>query len=337
MMTSSGTPDAQMGPDIAAVIPHFQRKPGLLPQAVRSVFAQTLGHRAVAVICDDESPISAESEIRGLADLPQDRIIIIRQQNAGAGAARNNAMNHVPASVRFVAFIDSDDVWRPHHLEHAVDALEMGYDAYFSDFVAVGYPGVGNMERIGNMVAADNPTLNASRRLHELAVSALDHVVSDGGGLIGTSNVVYRLHKYPKLRFREEFYNGQDFFFWMDLSELGAKWAFSFDIECDNGEGVNIYQASGWGTERSMHRIRNELFVWTSVNRFYKLTSVLAKANASTIHNLQEAVGKDILHRLGNRKPIPFGIVGDILRMAPSTLLRAPRGIMKALLSRISS
>ena len=78
MMTSSGTPDAQMGPDIAAVIPHFQRKPGLLPQAVRSVFAQTLGHRAVAVICDDESPISAESEIRGLADLPQDRIIIIR-------------------------------------------------------------------------------------------------------------------------------------------------------------------------------------------------------------------------------------------------------------------
>lgn len=334
-MDTTGTGMTTGQPDIAAIIPHFQRKPGLLPQAVRSVFSQTCAARMVAVICDDESPVSAESELRGLADLPQDRIIIIRQKNGGAGAARNNAMNHIPVGVRYVAFIDSDDVWRPTHVQRAVDALDLGFDAYFADFIAVGYPDVGNMERIGSLKPEGNPVLDAGLHLHALGVSALDHVVSDGGGLIQTSTVVYRYEKYPKLRFREEFYNGQDFFFWMDLSELDARFAFTFDVLVDNGEGINIYQASGWGTEKSLQRIRNELFVWTSVNRFYRLTSPLATANKATIRNLQRSFGLDLLHRIRHGKTISWKLVKDILRMAPSSIWVAPVGALGALFSRL--
>lgn len=324
-------------PDIAAVVPHFQRRPGLLAQAIRSVFAQSFASRIVAVVCDDESPVSAESELRGLLDLPQDRIIIIRQRNGGAGAARNNALNHLPQSIRFVAFIDSDDVWRPRHIERAIAALELGYDAYFADFIAVGYPDVGNMERIGTLAPNSNPLLDAGIRLHELGTSALEHVVSDGGGLIQTSTVVYRYHKFTQLRFREEFFNGQDFFFWMDLSELKARFAFTFDILVDNGEGINIYQASGWGSERSLHRIRNELFVWTSVKRFYALTPALNSANNRTIRNLQEAMGRDLLHRVRNGKPIAWSLVKDALSMAPSTFWVAPLGIFKAVAQRLTT
>lgn len=329
------TPDTPNAPDVAAVIPHFQRRPGLLPQALRSVFAQTWAHRLTVVICDDASPVSAADEIASCPELPLDCIHVIRQPNGGAGAARNNALDHLPPGIRYVAFIDSDDVWRPQHVEHAVQALERGYDAYFSDFVAVGYPDIGNMERIGTLKPEGNPLLDAGRRLHALGVSALEHIVSDGGGLIGTSNVVYRYDKYPQLRFRQEFYNGQDFFFWMDLSELGARWAFSFDIECDNGEGINIYQASGWGTEKSLQRLRNELFVWTSVERFYKLTPALQRANRATIRNLQESFGRDILHRLRHRKPIPGPLVMDVLHMAPGTPLVAVRGVAKAVFARL--
>ncbi len=336
-MSITGNASAGTNPDIAAVIPHFQRKPGLLPQAVRSVFAQTLADRIVVVICDDGSPVSAELEIRGLVDLPQNRMIIVHQPNAGAGAARNNALNCLPAGVRYVAFIDSDDVWRPTHIERAVKALQLGCDAYFADFIAVGHPNIGNMQRIGSLLPADNPLLDSEWRLHELGVSALEHIVSDGGGLIQTSTVVYNYKKFPALRFREEFYNGQDFFFWMDLSELGAKFAFSFDILVDNGEGINIYQASGWGTDKSLQRIRNELFVWTSVSRFYALNERLAKANKVTIRHLQESVGRDLLHRMRHRKPIAWKLVRDILRMAPSTLWVAPAGVAKALAGRLSS
>jgi succinoglycan biosynthesis protein ExoW len=325
----------QTAVDVAAIIPFFQRKPGLLIQAVRSVFAQTCADRMVAVICDDESPVSAESEIRGVEGLPQDRIIIIRQKNQGAGAARNNALRSVPASTKYVAFIDSDDVWRPTHIERALQALDRGYDAYFADFIAVGYPGVGNMARIGNLKPEDHLLLDQAQNLYALKVSALEHVVSDGGGLIQTSTVVYRYHKYPQLRFREEFYNGQDFFFWMDLSELKASFAFTFDVLVDNGEGINIYQAAGWGTDKSMQRIRNELFVWTSVNRFYRLSPSLQAANARTIRNLQEAVGRDALHRLRRGKGLPWVHLRDIFRMAPSTLWAAPGGVIKAVLQRL--
>lgn len=321
--------------DIGVVIPHFQRKPGLLAAAVRSVFVQTIASRAIVVIGDDSSPIPAEDELATIPDLPRDQVIVVRRPNGGAGAARNSAMDALPASVRYVAFLDSDDAWRPTHLENAMRALDAGFDCYFSNFIGVGYPDQGHFERIGSLRPQDHPVVDVQHRIHALAVSVLEHTVSDGGGLIGTPTVVYRYHRFPQLRFREEFYNGQDFFFWMDLGQLGATWAFTFEIECDNGTGINIYQASGWGTEKSLQRLRNELFVWTSVERFYPLTPAMRRANRTTIRNLQRDVGKDLLHRLRHRKPMPFRLVRDVIAMAPSTIAVAPLGALRGVLSRL--
>jgi succinoglycan biosynthesis protein ExoW len=323
--------------DVAVIIPHFQRQAGLLTRAVRSAFAQTAKSRLVVIVGDDSSPVPAEEELRSLTDLPQDRLIIVRRPNGGAGAARNAAMDAIPAGIRYVAFLDSDDAWRPTHLETALVALEAGFDAYFCNFIGVGYAGIGHFERIGSLRPKEHPVIDEARRIHALRVSALEHTVSDGGGLIGTPTVVFDYAKYPTLRFREEFYNGQDFFFWMDLSELGARFAFSFQILCDNGEGINIYQAAGWGSDKSMRRIRNELFVWTSVNRIYRLSPALKQANRRTIQNLQEAVGRDLLHRLRHRKPLQLPLLRDTVAMAPSTLWRAPLGVLKAVLGRIAA
>lgn len=320
--------------DVAVVIPHFQRQPGLLLRALRSVFSQTAADRICIVVCDDASPISASQEIDNLTDAERARVKLVQQTNKGAGAARNNALDNLPAGIQYVAFLDADDAWRPAHIENALYALGLGFDAYFSNFIGVGYPDIGHFERVGSLSLHAHPCLDESRKVHALGTSALAHTVVDGGGLIGTSNVVYRFHKYPHLRFREEFYNGQDFFFWMDLSELQARFAFCYDIECDNGEGINIYQSSGWGTEKSLQRLRNELFVWTSVERFYELSPDLARANQRTIRNLQESFGKEIVHRLRHRKAIPGALVKDILRMAPSTWGRAPLGIVKAVLAK---
>lgn len=327
-------------PDIAVVIPFFQRQSGLLTRAVRSAFAQTQAARLLLIIADDSSPIAAEDEIRPLVDVDQQRILISRNPNAGAGAARNQALSMVPAGFKYVAFLDSDDAWRPRHIETAVAALELGYNASFSNFIGVGYPDISHFDRIGALKPADHPLLNAERQIHGLSCSALEHTVSDGGGLIGTPTVVYDFQRFGSLRFREEFYNGQDFFFWMDLSELGARFAFSFEVTCDNGSGINIYQASGWGSEKSLQRIRNELFVWTSVERFYRLSPALKRANRRTIRHLQSNVGIDLVHRLRHRKPISGQLLTDICRMSPSTLWRAPLSAVRSVfrqLARIGS
>jgi succinoglycan biosynthesis protein ExoW len=325
----------QAAPDIAVVIPHYQRQLGLLGRALRSVFAQTIADRVCVVICDDSSPSPAEPEVRAMAELPQNRIHIVAQPNRGPGAARNSALESAPA-VPYVAFLDSDDAWRPNHLENALAALARGYDAYFADFIAVGHPGIGNMERIGSLKPGEHRLLDAARRLHELAVSPLEHTVADAGGLIQTSTVVYRFDKFFTLRFREEFFNGQDLFFWIDLGQRGARFAFSFDVECENGEGVNIFQGSGWGTERSLERLRNEFQIWTSIERLYALKGPLQAANHLQIRRLQEALGRELLHRLRRGKPISLRLLKDIVRMRPSTLwfaLWAPLGIARQKLS----
>jgi glycosyltransferase involved in cell wall biosynthesis len=54
------------------------------------------------------------------------RIRQFRQQNAGAGAARNLAVAN--AVGQFVAFIDADDGWTPEFLERQVRLLEMRQD-----------------------------------------------------------------------------------------------------------------------------------------------------------------------------------------------------------------
>jgi succinoglycan biosynthesis protein ExoW len=307
----------------------------LLTAAVCSAFGQTVGERLLVIVCDDESPSPARDELDAVPGLPADRLVVIRRKNGGAGAARNTALDAVPVGVRYVAFLDSDDAWRPGHIANAMHALSLGYDAYFANFIGVGFRGVGHFERIGSLDPHRHPQVDPERRVHALSVSALEHTVSDGGGLIGTPTVVYDYTKYRGLRFREEFFNGQDFFFWMDLGELGARFAFSYEIECDNGEGINIYQASGWGTEKSLQRLRNELFVWTSVERFYKLEPRLRQANRRTIRHLQDSLGKDLLHRLRHRKPVPPRLLADIVRMAPSTLVTTPLAMLKTLTSRV--
>jgi succinoglycan biosynthesis protein ExoW len=322
--------------DIAVIIPHYQKAPGLLAVAVRSAFNQTVAHRLLVIVCDDGSPSPATVELASFPERATGRLLVVQQANAGAGAARNRALDSIPEGVRYVAFLDSDDVWRPAHIERAVAALERGYDAYFADFVAVGYPGVGNMARIGTLHEADHPVLDASLHLHALAVTPLEHLVADGGGLIQTSTVVYRHEKFPQLRFREEFFNGQDFFFWIDLGEQGARFAFSYNIECDNGEGINIFQSAGWGSEKSLRRIRNELFVWTSVERFYKMSAELRRLNRKTIRSLQKTAGLDLLHRLRRGKPLDLTQVADMSRMAPSTAWVIPVSVAQALAKRLS-
>lgn len=58
------------------------------------------------------------------------RIQIIEQKNAGAGAARNNGMRH--ATGKYLSFLDSDDFFEPRMLEKAYDLAEKDQ----ADFVA---------------------------------------------------------------------------------------------------------------------------------------------------------------------------------------------------------
>jgi cellulose synthase/poly-beta-1,6-N-acetylglucosamine synthase-like glycosyltransferase len=88
-------------------------------QALDSVLAQSRQDFEVIVVDDGSTDGTAERAARHLADL---RFRIHRQRNAGPAAARNAGIGL--ARGRYVAMLDSDDLWLPHYLERMVEALE---------------------------------------------------------------------------------------------------------------------------------------------------------------------------------------------------------------------
>ena len=106
-----------MTPFFSVVIPVYDRAHEL-EAALRSVLAQTERNFEVIVI-DDGSTDSPESVIDALGD---PRVVYVRQANRGGGAARNAGIDC--ARGRFIAFLDSDDRFLPHHLSAMRRALD---------------------------------------------------------------------------------------------------------------------------------------------------------------------------------------------------------------------
>lgn len=100
---------------VAVVIPTFDRA-HLLPRALASVLSQSRPPREVWVVDDGSTDGTAELIRR---DFP--RASYLAQDNRGVSAARNRGL--ASSSAPWIAFLDSDDAWKPEKLERQLDAL----------------------------------------------------------------------------------------------------------------------------------------------------------------------------------------------------------------------
>ncbi len=303
---------------LAVVVPFYQTKRGILPGVIESALAQRDVPDFQIIVVDDGSPVPALEELAELIAKCPGRIRIIEQSNAGPGAARNKGLDHVPEGTRYVAFLDSDDFWKQNHLCRALQALEQGYDFYFSDFFFATYKQETAFNRAKKINPGDHKRV-AGEELFEYVGDLFNQVFT--GNVIGTPTVVYRYEKFPRLRFREEFFNGQDYLFWLDFSLLSEKIAFSSMAECDCGLGLNIYTGSDWGAEKSLSRLHNEIKLWRSTERFYKLTPEQQAHNDRRIDRLREVFIADILHRLRRGKKVETRIILNHIKVDPIFLL----------------
>jgi glycosyltransferase involved in cell wall biosynthesis len=117
---------------ICIIIPAYNAET-YLARTINSILAQSLADWQLIVV-DDGSIDGTRQIARSYADTDT-RIQVIHQPNCGTcGGARNAALPHVPSEVRYVAFLDSDDVWYP-------DALSCLKEAADSDPDCVGAHG----------------------------------------------------------------------------------------------------------------------------------------------------------------------------------------------------
>lgn len=92
------------GLSVSVVMPLFNKE-HYVSRAVESILAQTFGNFEVVIVNDGSSDEGPDIVRR----IPDRRIRLIDQRNAGVSAARNRGIQE--ARSEFVAFLDADDQW----------------------------------------------------------------------------------------------------------------------------------------------------------------------------------------------------------------------------------
>lgn len=99
------------------IMPLYNKAP-YVRKAVESIIGQTYRGWELVVVDDGSTDDSGEV----VKDFDDDRIRLIRQENAGVGAARNRGVAETTAP--YICFLDADDWWEPTFLEEMAGLIE---------------------------------------------------------------------------------------------------------------------------------------------------------------------------------------------------------------------
>lgn len=192
----------------AVVIPVYRAH--YLAECLGSVFSQTRSADEVIVV-DDGSP---DEEAIERALMPYvGRVTVLRQENRGAGAARNRGILAARADV--IAFLDGDDVWEPQCLERQLQLLTEtpGRTLVYA-----------NAHYVGDGPLSGQLFMDTASSRGDATVEAL---LSQRCTVLTSSVVVRRQALIDEGLFDEDLRRGQDFDLWLRLAAAGAKFAYT--------------------------------------------------------------------------------------------------------------
>ena len=140
-MSAATTPEqdraALSGPRVTVIIP-FHNSAATLGATLDSLQRQSMPHWE-AVLVDDASTDESATLVQGRAASDPRLRLIKASRNLGPAGARNLGIS--AARARFVAFLDSDDLWRPEKLAAQLPVLESGVPLVFSAYEQIDISG----------------------------------------------------------------------------------------------------------------------------------------------------------------------------------------------------
>jgi len=250
-------------PLVSVIIPAYKIA-SYIVETLDSVFAQTVREFEVIVI-NDGSPDTEELE-QALAPY-LDRILYVRQENRGAGAARNRGLRE--ARGEFVAFLDGDDLWMPDYLEKQLAFVREGsYDLTYADALI-----------FGNSSNAGKTYMETSSSEGPVTFVSL---IRNECNVITSGVLARRVVLFDAGLFNESLRKAQDFELWTRLAKRGARLAYQRNVllkyRCreDNLSG------------NFMSRLAREMRVYRHIADTYDLTPA-EHAEVSRVMELQKA------------------------------------------------
>ena len=178
-----------------------------LENTLKHIYEQTVLPYEI-IIVDDGSSDGTQAFLRHEQEkFPLGFIKVFEQKNCGPGAARNVGIKN--ASGTWIAFLDSDDIWREQRIQRAIETIKQNTDAI--------------------MISSDicEKYENGSERelkLHErISKEESIFVQLYKGNFISTSSVCAKKDVIERVGlFNEELRSAQDYDLWLRLSREGS-------------------------------------------------------------------------------------------------------------------
>ncbi len=231
-------------PSLVSIITPAWKVASVVRETIDSVRAQTYTHWEMLVV-DDCSPDATAAVVERAAQA-DGRIRLIRQPvNGGPAMARNAAL--LVAKGRWVAFLDSDDLWLPQKLEHQIRFHEAAAAKIsFTQF-----------RRMTNDVTQPGRLIGVPPRL--------DYRALLGNTAIATSTVLVDRNMTGRFAMRRMYYD--DFGCWLELLRPGG---FAVGLQ----EDLMRYRVMGGSVSRNK---RNSAFqVWRTYREIEGLSVIPA-------------------------------------------------------------
>ncbi|WP_415952133.1 CDP-glycerol glycerophosphotransferase family protein [Streptomyces sp. KLOTTS4A1] len=155
-------------PRLSIIVPIYKVEP-FVRECLQSLADQSFTDLEVVMV-DDGSP-DASADVAVEFERRDSRFRLIRQENAGLGAARNKGIAHMDPAAEFLAFVDSDDIVPTEAYRLMIEAL----DASGSDFVT------GNAHHVNSARTWQVPMLRMLARedLRRTSIRELSSLIAD--------------------------------------------------------------------------------------------------------------------------------------------------------------
>lgn len=237
---------------VSVVVPAYDSA-AFIGETLDSVLAQT--HTDFEVVVVNDGSRDTEELERALAPYlarPDGRVRYFKQENRGAGAARNRGV--LEARGAFVAFLDADDLWEPGYLEEQLKHIEaQGLDLSYTDALMFG----------------DSPL--AGKTYMETAPSEGEvnflSLIRGDCNVITSGVVARRAAVLDAGLFDETLRNAQDFELWARLAHRGARLGYQRKVL------VRYRVREGSLSGDAQNRLAREWKVTRHIRDAYELTA----------------------------------------------------------------
>jgi teichuronic acid biosynthesis glycosyltransferase TuaG len=229
---------------VTIIIPYY-KKIKYIKNTLNSIFKQTYHNYEIIIVYDD-SNLNDLIKIKKITKNKRNIKIIINKNNLGAGMSRNIGIKN--SKGKFIAFLDSDDVWHKNKLKKQINFMKKNKtDFSFSDYL---------------IIDKNEKVLKKIKAPKKITFNNLSYACDIGLSSVMIKSKLLKINKFSKLKTKE------DYLLWLTLSKKNVKML-----------GINKTLISWRKTENSLssstiQKVKDAFIVYNKYMEFNPLKSI---------------------------------------------------------------